>query len=162
MSAPTTAVTRQVTMTVNGTIRSAVVEVRTLLSDFLRHSIGLTGTHIGCEQGVCGACTVLLDGAPVRSCLLLAVQMDGRSLETVEGLAEGGELSGFQRAMRDEHGLQCGFCTPGIVMSVTAAERDGRTAEDTLTEVLGGHVCRCTGYQGIRAAIEQHWSEDER
>lgn len=162
MSAPTTAVTRQVTMTVNGTIRSAVVEVRTLLSDFLRHSIGLTGTHIGCEQGVCGACTVLLDGAPVRSCLLLAVQMDGRSLETVEGLAEGGELSGFQRAMRDEHGLQCGFCTPGILMSVTAAERDGRTAEDTLTEVLGGHVCRCTGYQGIRAAIEQHWSEDER
>ncbi|MFB9745176.1 (2Fe-2S)-binding protein [Pseudonocardia sulfidoxydans] len=150
------------TLTVNGTTHSAIVEVRTLLSDFLRHGLGLTATHVGCEQGVCGACTILLDGAPVRSCLLLAVQMDGRRLETVEGLAEAGELSGFQQAMRAEHGLQCGFCTPGILMSVTAAERDGRGVNDTLTEVLGGHVCRCTGYQGIRAAIERHWSEGER
>lgn len=165
MSAPTTAVaagTRQVTVTVNGTTRSATTEVRTLLSDFLRHGLGLTGTHVGCEQGVCGSCTVLLDGAPVRSCLHLAVQANGRSVETVEGLAENGELSGLQQAMRDEHGLQCGFCTPGILMSVAAAEREGLTAEQTTTGVLGGHVCRCTGYQGIRAAIERHWQGTEQ
>ncbi|NMI00644.1 (2Fe-2S)-binding protein [Pseudonocardia acidicola] len=165
MTVPTTPVpagTRTVTTTVNGVTHSADTEPRALLSDFLRHDLGLTGTHVGCEQGVCGACTVLVDDVPVRSCLLLAVQADGRRIETVEGLAQDGELSGFQRAMRDEHGLQCGFCTPGILMSVTAAERDGLTAEQTATEVLGGHVCRCTGYQGIRAAIERHWQEAGR
>jgi aerobic-type carbon monoxide dehydrogenase small subunit (CoxS/CutS family) len=159
---PATTSTRTVTVTVNGTTRTATTEVRTLLSDFLRHGLRLTGTHVGCEQGVCGSCTVLVDGTPVRSCLLLAVQMDGRSVETVEGLADHDELSGFQQAMREEHGLQCGFCTPGILISVAAAERDGRTAEQTSTDVLGGHVCRCTGYQGIRAAIERHWQEGTR
>ncbi|MHA6797040.1 (2Fe-2S)-binding protein [Pseudonocardia bannensis] len=165
MTVPTTpapARMRTVTATVNGVTRSAETEPRALLSDFLRHDLGLTGTHVGCEQGVCGACTVLVDDVPVRSCLLLAVQADGRRIETVEALAQDGELSGFQRAMRDEHGLQCGFCTPGILMSVTAAEREGLTAEQTTTEVLGGHVCRCTGYQGIRAAIEHHWQEAGR
>ena len=152
----------RVTLTVNGSSRMLEVEDRTLLVDLLRDQLGLTGTHVGCEQGVCGACTVLVDDVPVRSCLLLAVQADGRRIETVEALAQDGELSGFQRAMRDEHGLQCGFCTPGILMSVTAAERDGLTAEQTATEVPGGHVCRCTGYQGIRAAIERHWQEAGR
>jgi len=151
--------TRKVNCTVNGSPRAATTEVRTLLSDFLRHDLRLTGTHVGCEQGVCGSCTVLLDGEPVRSCLMLAVQAEGRSLETVESLADGDELSGFQRAMRDQHGLQCGFCTPGILMSVTAAEREDVCVEKAETEVLGGHVCRCTGYVGIRAAIRQRWSE---
>jgi aerobic-type carbon monoxide dehydrogenase small subunit (CoxS/CutS family) len=165
VTVPTTSVPagkRTVTTTVNGVTRATDTEPRALLSDFLRHDLGLTGTHVGCEQGVCGACTVLVDDVPVRSCLLLAVQVDGRRIETVESLAQDGELTGFQRAMRDEHGLQCGFCTPGILMSVAAAERDDLTAEQTATEVLGGHVCRCTGYQGIRAAIERHWQEAGR
>ena len=151
--------TRTVSVTVNGKSCAADTEVRTLLSDFLRHELGLTGTHVGCEQGVCGACTVLLDGAPVRSCLLLAVQADGHEIETVESLAGDGELSGFQRAMRDRHGLQCGFCTPGILMSVAAAEREGTPEGQVVDEVLDGHVCRCTGYVGIRAAIRQRWEE---
>ncbi|GAB7002591.1 (2Fe-2S)-binding protein [Nocardioides sp. AN3] len=150
---------RVIRMTLNGSAHEVDVPVRTLLSDHLRHGAGLTGTHVGCEQGVCGACTVLVDGEPMRSCLMLAVQADGRNIETVESLAQGEELSGFQRAMRDQHGLQCGFCTPGILMSVAAAERRGSSAEETETEVLGGHVCRCTGYVGIRAAIRQCWSE---
>ncbi|HEX3513696.1 MAG TPA: (2Fe-2S)-binding protein [Trebonia sp.] len=154
-----TTTTRTVTVTVNGTPRAAETEVRTLLSDFLRHELGLTGTHVGCEQGICGSCTVLLDGDPVRACLLLAVQAEGHEIETVESLADEGSLSGFQRAMRDQHGLQCGFCTSGIVMSVTAAERAGLQEGEVVDEVLGGHVCRCTGYVGIRAAVRQRWEE---
>ena len=154
-----TTTTRAVSMTVNGTPRAAETEVRTLLSDFLRHELGLTGTHVGCEQGICGSCTVLLDGAPVRACLMLAVQADGCQIETVESLANEGSLSGFQRALRDQHGLQCGFCTPGIAMSVTAAERAGLQESEVIDEVLGAHVCRCTGYVGIRAAIRQRWEE---
>ncbi|MGW8376719.1 (2Fe-2S)-binding protein [Streptomyces sp. ODS28] len=154
----------EVKLTVNGAERAARAEARTLLSDFLRHGLGLTGTHVGCEEGVCGACTVLLDGEPVRSCLLFAVQAEGRRLETVEGLAHGGEgqLSALQCAFRDEHGLQCGFCTPGILMSLTAAEREGLAADEVCAEVLPGHRCRCTGYAGIRAAVERHWKETGR
>jgi aerobic-type carbon monoxide dehydrogenase small subunit (CoxS/CutS family) len=150
---------KSITFTLNGTECSETVPVRTLLSDFLRHEQELTGTHVGCEQGVCGACTILVDGTPVRSCLMLAVQVDGATVETVESLATDGKLSCFQKAMKAEHGLQCGFCTPGILMSVTAAQRDGRTAEETETEVLGGHICRCTGYTSIRAAIRKTWTE---
>lgn len=149
---------RTVTMTVNGSEASRPTEVRTLLSDFLRHELGLTGTHVGCEHGVCGACTVLVDGAAVRSCLMLAVQADGASVRTVESLAASGEMSGMQCAMSEEHGLQCGFCTPGILMSLAAAERAGLDANQACDEMLAGHVCRCTGYQQIRAAIERHWS----
>ena len=151
--------TRTVRITINGAEHEAEVPVRTLLSDHLRHGAGLTGTHVGCEQGVCGACTVLVDGQPMRSCLMLAVQADGHAVETVESLATGEELTAFQSAMRDQHGLQCGFCTPGILMSVAAAERDGRTVEEAEGDVLGGHVCRCTGYVGIRGAIRQCWNE---
>ncbi|UTT48487.1 MULTISPECIES: (2Fe-2S)-binding protein [Rhodococcus] len=151
--------TRSVTFTLNGVECTRTVPVRELLSDFLRHDRGLTGTHVGCEQGVCGACTILVDGTPIRSCLMLAVQVDGSSVETVESLSEGDELSSFQTSMKENHGLQCGFCTPGILMSVTAAQRQGRSVEETESEVLGGHICRCTGYSGIRAAIRQTWME---
>ncbi|MGH3449590.1 MAG: (2Fe-2S)-binding protein [Haloechinothrix sp.] len=149
---------RWVMLTVNGKESTGQTEVRTLLSDFLRHELGLTGTHVGCEQGVCGACTVLVDGVAVRSCLMLAVQADGSSVRTVEGLSTSDGMSGMQRAMREEHGLQCGFCTPGILMSLLAAERSGSTADEATGDILGGHICRCTGYQQIRAAIERHWS----
>ena len=155
----TVAAVRTVTVTVNGTRHTARAEVRTLLSDFLRHTLGLTGTHVGCEEGVCGSCTVLLDGEPARACLLLAVQTDGRTVETVEGLAADGELGALQRAMAAEQGLQCGFCTPGILMSLTAADREGLSEEETAGQVLAGHRCRCTGYAGIRAALARHRAE---
>lgn len=151
--------TRSISLTVNGVEHQHEVPVRMLLSDFIRHEIGQTGTHVGCEQGVCGACTIVVDGVAIRSCLMLAVQADGTSVETVESLADGEELSSFQQAMKDQHGLQCGFCTPGILMSVSAARRCGLSAEETENEVLGGHVCRCTGYASIRAAIQQTWTE---
>lgn len=154
--------TREVRATVNGADVTAQVPVRMLLSDFLRHEVGQTGTHVGCEQGVCGACTVLVDGEAVRACLMLAVQVEGRSVETVESLADGEELSSFQQAMKDQHGLQCGFCTPGILMSVSGAQRCGRSVEDAENEVLGGHICRCTGYTSIRAAIRQAWEVGAR
>ena len=153
--------TEDITLTVNGARHTVRTPVRALLSDLLRHELGLTGTHVGCEQGACGSCTVLVDGQPVRSCLMLAVQADGERVETVEGLASGGELCGMQRAMMTEHGLQCGFCTPGILMSLTAAERDGMSVEETVDRVLSGHLCRCTGYAGIRAAIRRRWQETE-
>jgi aerobic-type carbon monoxide dehydrogenase small subunit (CoxS/CutS family) len=150
-----------ITITVNGTSRPATAEARTSLADLLRNGLRLTGTHVACEEGACGACTVLLDGIPVRSCLLLAVQADGHRVETVECLAPDGGLSALQQAMRDSHGLQCGFCTPGLLMSLTAAERDGMTAEETIRTVLPGHLCRCTGYAGIRTAVERHWQRTE-
>ena len=150
--------TRQpVSIVVNGRRESRHVAVRQLLSDFLRHELGLTGTHVGCEQGMCGSCTVLLDGEAMRSCLMLAVQADGTEILTVEGLATPDALTDVQEAFRQHHGLQCGFCTPGILMSIEAARREGSSLNEVETDVLGGHMCRCTGYAGIRAAVRAVW-----
>jgi aerobic-type carbon monoxide dehydrogenase small subunit (CoxS/CutS family) len=150
---------RTVAFEVNGRAVSVEVEPRTLLCDLLRHDLGLTGTHVGCEQGSCGACTVMIDGRPARSCLVLAPQVEGTSITTVEGLAGDGPLHAVQRAMREQHGLQCGFCTPGIVVSMAAARAAGRPVEEVEGEVLDGHLCRCTGYVNIRAAIRAAWAE---
>ena len=152
---PTTEVeeTRDVSVTVNGRPRRAVTGTRTLLSDFLRHDLRLTGTHVGCEQGVCGACTVIVDGETVRSCLMLAVQAHGADVVTVEGLAGPDRLSPLQEAFWNKHGLQCGFCTPGILCSLRGVADQGRDLSAELDDVLGGHVCRCTGYQNVRAAV---------
>jgi aerobic-type carbon monoxide dehydrogenase small subunit (CoxS/CutS family) len=145
-----------VELTVNGRAYREEVEPRLLLSDFLRHTLGLTGTHVGCEHGVCGACTVRLDGAAVRSCLLLAVQADGRAVETVEGLASNGELHPLQVAFREHHALQCGFCTSGILMSAAElVERGERVPREEIVDLLSGHLCRCTGYEPIVDAIDQ-------
>jgi carbon-monoxide dehydrogenase small subunit len=143
-----------VAIDVNGQSRHATVEPRLTLADFIRERCGLTGTHLGCEHGVCGACTVLVDGAAVRSCLMFAVQADGREVTTVEALAGlGGELSVEQEAFRDAHGLQCGFCTPGFIVSLTAYLRDHQhPTDDELRSALSGNLCRCTGYQGILEA----------
>src|ERR1700761_916200 len=140
---------------VNGTSYRRSIEARMLLSDFLRHDLQLAGTHVGCEHGVCGACTVLLDGAPVRSCLMFAVQANGRDLSTIEGLASAsGDLSPLQAAMHEHHGLQCGYCTPGILMTMTAFLRDNaEPSEETVREALSGNLCRCTGYQNIVDAV---------
>jgi carbon-monoxide dehydrogenase small subunit len=140
---------------VNGDGFEHEVEPRTLLSDFIRHQAGLTGTHVGCEHGVCGACTVLFDGEPIRSCLMLAVQADGHSLETVEGLAgPDGELSVLQRSFSEHHALQCGFCTAGFLMSAQALlRRRPAPTEREVREELAGNLCRCTGYEGIVAAV---------
>nr|WP_325050273.1 (2Fe-2S)-binding protein [Actinomadura craniellae] len=144
-------------MTVNGTPRSAPAPARRLLSDFLRHDLGLTGTHVGCEHGVCGCCTVLLDGEPVRSCLMFAVTAAGHSITTVEGLAgAGGALSPVQRAFQECHGLQCGFCTPGFLCTVTALLRDNpRPTDDEVLEGVSGNLCRCTGYQNIVKSVRR-------
>ena len=142
-------------LSVNGTAYRSRVESRMLLSDFLRHELLLAGTHVGCEHGVCGACTVLLDGAPVRSCLMLAVQANGHELRTVEGLASpAGELHPIQQAMHEHHGLQCGYCTPGILMTMTAyLEENPAPSEEEVREALSGNLCRCTGYQNIVDAM---------
>jgi carbon-monoxide dehydrogenase small subunit len=140
---------------VNGVEHSAPADVRRLLSDHLRHDLGLTGTHVGCEHGVCGCCTVLLDGAPVRSCLMLAVQAEGHEVTTIEGLTGDGEpLQPVQQAFHECHGLQCGFCTPGFVMSVVGllAEHPDPTANE-IDEGIAGNLCRCTGYASIRRAV---------
>jgi carbon-monoxide dehydrogenase small subunit len=143
-------------MTVNGEQHSAVVEARKTLADFLREDCVLTGTHLGCEHGVCGACTVIVDSVAVRSCLMFAVQAEGAHLTTVEGLAPPGELSPVQDAFREEHGLQCGFCTPGFVVSVHAFLTENPTpSRDEIKEALSGNLCRCTGYQGIIRAVER-------
>ncbi len=146
----------KVRVTVNGRAHEAEVEARLLLSDFLRHELDLTGTHVGCEHGVCGACTVLLDGEPVRSCLVLAVQADGHELTTVEGLAgDDGELHPLQEAFRDAHGLQCGFCTPGVLMTmVPFLENNAEPDEETIRHAISGNLCRCTGYQHIVDAVK--------
>jgi aerobic-type carbon monoxide dehydrogenase small subunit (CoxS/CutS family) len=145
-----------VELTVNGRAYREEVEPRLLLSDFLRHTLGLTGTHVGCEHGVCGACTVRLDGVAVRSCLLLAVQADGCAVETVEGLASNGELHPLQQAFREHHALQCGFCTSGILMTSTElVERGEPVSRDEIVDLHSGHLCRCTGYEPIVDAIEQ-------
>ncbi|GLW96712.1 (2Fe-2S)-binding protein [Microtetraspora sp. NBRC 16547] len=145
-----------ITLVVNGVVREAAVPARRLLSDCLRHDLGLTGTHVGCEHGVCGACTVLLDGEPVRSCLTFAVTVDGHEITTVEGLAKDGELSPVQRAFTECHGLQCGFCTPGFLCTATAFLRDNPvpTDEEVLVAV-SGNLCRCTGYQNIVKAVHR-------
>jgi aerobic carbon-monoxide dehydrogenase small subunit len=147
----------EVAVTVNGRPRSARVPARRLLSDFLRHDLRLTGTHVGCEHGVCGACTVLLDGVPIRSCLTFAVSVAGHELTTIEGLAaEDGTLHPVQQAFQDQHGLQCGFCTPGFVVAACGflAEEPDPDPE-AVREGMAGNLCRCTGYAGILAAVEQ-------
>jgi carbon-monoxide dehydrogenase small subunit len=140
---------------VNGQEVTAEVEDRLLLSDFLRHTLGLTGTHVGCEGGVCGACTVLLDGEPVRSCLLFAVQVDGHALTTIEGVSPpDGPLHPVQEAFWEEHALQCGFCTPGLVLETIALLRDEPDLDEAgIREALSGNICRCTGYQNVVAAV---------
>ncbi len=143
----------RVALTLNGREASGWAEPRMLLSDFLRHELGATGTHVGCEHGVCGACTVRLDGAPARACLTLAVQAEGRRVDTVEGLALEGELNDLQKAFRRHHALQCGFCTAGILMSFDAwLESRPAPDEGEVRALLSGHLCRCTGYAGIVAA----------
>ena len=147
---------RPVTLTVNGQRHERSVEPRLLLSDFLRHDLDLTGTHVGCEHGVCGACTVLLDGHAVRSCLLFAVQADGRAVDTVEGLARDGSLHPLQAAFNEAHALQCGFCTPGILMTlVPFLHEHPRPSEHEIRETLSGHLCRCTGYAQIVEAVRR-------
>ena len=144
-----------VAVTVNGRTYREAVEPRLLLSDFLRHTLGLTGTHVGCEHGVCGACTVLIDGRSVRSCLLLAVQADDAEIVTVEGLAENGALNSLQQAFHECHALQCGFCTPGILCAATDLLSRGTPSRAEIVDMLSGHLCRCTGYEPIVAAIEK-------
>jgi carbon-monoxide dehydrogenase small subunit len=140
-----------ISISVNGKTYQRTVDSRLLLSDFIRHDLLLAGTHVGCEHGVCGACTILLDGLPVRSCLLLAVQANGHEISTVEGLAApDGTFSTLQQAMHDHHGLQCGYCTPGILMTMTAFLNENTSPnEDEIREALSGNLCRCTGYQHI-------------
>ncbi len=145
----------------NGASVECEIESRTLLSTFLRDEMGLTGTHISCEHGVCGSCTILVEERPVRSCLMLAAQVDGLRVETIESLGHLDDLSPLQEAMWKEHGLQCGFCTPGILMSIEGELRSGSSEEYICEEVLPGHVCRCTGYQNIRAAIHEYFSVRE-
>jgi carbon-monoxide dehydrogenase small subunit len=144
----------EITVTVNGAEYKRSVEPRLLLSDFLRHELGLTGTHVGCEHGVCGACTVLFDGLPVRSCLMFAVQAHGHQVTTVEGLGTPDSLHPIQEAFREAHGVQCGFCTPGILMTVVPfLEENPDPTEQEIREAIAGNLCRCTGYQHIVDAI---------
>jgi carbon-monoxide dehydrogenase small subunit len=146
--------TRRITLTINGDAVTREVEPRLLLSDFIRHEAGLTGTHVGCEHGVCGACTIRLDGAPVRSCLMFAVQAEGHDVRTVESLGTPDALSVLQQAFRDAHGLQCGYCTPGILMTIGAfLEENPDPDEDAVRHALSGNLCRCTGYQHIVDAV---------
>jgi aerobic-type carbon monoxide dehydrogenase small subunit (CoxS/CutS family) len=146
---------RTISMTVNGGEHTVRTETRALLVDVLRHQLELTGTHVGCEQGSCGACTIICDGYAVRACLMLAPQADGAVIETIESVAAADPVV---TAMHEQHGLQCGFCTAGIVMSLVAAQRDGLSAEEAIDDTLGGHLCRCTGYVNIRAAIRDAFS----
>jgi len=142
--------TRKIAINVNGTMRSATIETRMTLVDFLRHELKLTGTHVGCEHGVCGACTVLVNGNSARACLMLAVQCDGQEVATVESLATDKKLNVLQQAFQDNHGLQCGFCTPGMLMTLTEFLRDHPEPDEAqVRDVLSGNLCRCTGYQGI-------------
>jgi 2-furoyl-CoA dehydrogenase 2Fe-2S iron sulfur subunit len=147
----------RINLTLNGRAVTGDAEPRLLLSDFLRHVLGATGTHVGCEHGVCGCCTVLIDGVATRSCLALAVQVEGKAVTTVESLAAAdGTLNRLQQAFRNNHALQCGFCTPGILMSFTDfLARNPNPTEAEIIEVLSGHLCRCTGYAGIVAAIKE-------
>jgi carbon-monoxide dehydrogenase small subunit len=144
----------KVTLTVNGTAYEREVEPRLLLSDFIRHDLGLTGTHVGCEHGVCGACTILFDGQPVRACLIFAIQADEHELTTVEGLGTIEELHPLQEAFWETHGLQCGFCTPGFLMTlVPFLEENPNPSDEEIRKILSGNLCRCTGYQHIEDAV---------
>jgi carbon-monoxide dehydrogenase small subunit len=144
-----------ITVAVNGTQYERTVEPRLLLSDFLRHDLGLTGTHVGCEHGVCGACTVLFDGVPVRSCLMFAVQVDGHEVTTVEGLGTPDDLHPLQEAFRETHGVQCGFCTPGFLLTlIPFLEEIPDPTEHEIRDAIAGNLCRCTGYQHIVDAVK--------
>ncbi len=144
----------EITVTVNGTEYHRTVEPRMLLSDFLRHELNLTGTHVGCEHGVCGSCTILFDGDPVRSCLMFAVQANGHTLETVEGLGTPDAMHPLQNAFREKHALQCGFCTPGFLMSLKPfLEQNPNPSRDEIREALSGNLCRCTGYENMVDAV---------
>ncbi len=146
---------KQIKVTVNGVASAVEVDVRTTLVDLLRGELELTGTHVGCEHGVCGACTVLWNGRAVRSCIMLAVQADGSELTTVEGLSRDGKLHPIQEAFMEAHGLQCGFCTPGFLLSVSELlERSPDPSDEEVLDTLGGHICRCTGYQAILEAVK--------
>jgi carbon-monoxide dehydrogenase small subunit len=147
----------QLSIDINGEHISRVVPVRKLLSDFIRDDLGLTGTHVGCEHGVCGACTILIDGVPARSCLTLAVQVDGSTITTVEGITPSEGLGPLQQAFKDHHGLQCGFCTAGILMTVQAADPAEHPDDRSIRELLSGNLCRCTGYQTIVMAVKAAW-----
>jgi carbon-monoxide dehydrogenase small subunit len=143
-----------VSVTVNGEQRRAIAEPRLLLVDFIRHELGLTGTHVGCEHGMCGACSVRMNGAVIRSCITFAVQADGAEIETIEGLARGTDLHPIQRAFQEQHGLQCGFCTPGFVLTTQELlEQNPDPTEDEIREYLSGNICRCTGYVNIVKAV---------
>ena len=143
-----------ITLTINGSDHAIVVEPRRTLADAIREDCGQTGTHIGCEHGVCGACTVIVDGEPVRSCLMFAVQAEGKQVRTIEGLAVGDRLHPMQQAFMDHHGLQCGFCTPGFLMlAVGVLERESEISDEGLLDVLSSNLCRCTGYQNIIKAV---------
>jgi aerobic-type carbon monoxide dehydrogenase small subunit (CoxS/CutS family) len=146
-----------IALTVNGRHHELTVEARRTLADMLRHDLGYTGTHLGCEHGICGACTVILDGTPVRACLVFGVQADGAAVRTVEGLADGDQLSDLQQAFSDHHALQCGFCTPGFLMLAEAylaeAEEAAELTEEQARELVASNLCRCTGYQGIVEAV---------
>jgi carbon-monoxide dehydrogenase small subunit len=161
-------VSRTVRLNVNGAELEGAAEPRRLLSDFLRHELGLTGTHVGCEHGVCGACTIMLDGAPVRSCLLFAVQAEGASVRTVESLSRDGTLHPLQEAFRETHALQCGFCTPGFLICALAfleERRGGEPTDDEIVDAIGGNLCRCTGYRPIVEAVRiaaRSMSEERR
>jgi carbon-monoxide dehydrogenase small subunit len=151
---PATAAEQIIHLTINGVLRSGIAEPRMLLHDFIRHELELTGTHAGCEHGVCGACTVRLDGEIVRSCIMLAVQADGAEVDTIEGVAQNGGLHPVQEAFREEHGLQCGFCTPGMVMATIGLLKENPDpSEEEVRDYLSGNICRCTGYVGIVAAV---------
>jgi aerobic-type carbon monoxide dehydrogenase small subunit (CoxS/CutS family) len=146
----------QITVTVNGREHELTVESRRTLADMLRHDLGYTGTHLGCEHGICGACTVIMDGGPVRSCLVFGVQADGTEVRTVEGLADGDQLSDLQQSFSDHHALQCGFCTPGFLMLAEAYLADTGASpltEDQIRDLVASNLCRCTGYQGIIEAV---------
>lgn len=153
----------EITVVVNGSAHTRRVEARTLLSDFLRHDLDLTGTHVGCEHGSCGTCTILLDGDAVRSCILLAVQVDGHAVSTVEGLApEPGALHPLQEAFREKHGLQCGYCTPGFLMTLEPFLREHpHPTEAQVREAISGNICRCTGYQNIVDAVLYAAQQDQ-
>ena len=146
-----------INVTVNGVAVDAVVPARQLLVDFIRDVLRLTGTHVGCEQGICGACTIDVDGEPVRSCIMLAAQVDGSALTTVEGLSSEG-LNPLQQAFKENHGLQCGFCTPGFLMTLSTVDPDEYPGEDGIREAISGNLCRCTGYGGILQAVRSAWN----
>jgi aerobic carbon-monoxide dehydrogenase small subunit len=146
---------RMIRLRINGEDMAALAEPRMLLSDFLRHELGLTGTHVGCEHGVCGACSVNLDGSVIRSCITFAVQVDGSTIETIEGVAPGEDLHPIQKSFQEEHGLQCGFCTPGLVVTTKALLKEHpNPSEEEIREYLSGNICRCTGYVGVVAAVK--------